>query len=90
MKSINFEGVNCIFAKDQPEYTSLPVYKDSGKEGEVISVWKPTIKERFKILFGFNIGLSLWTFHNSLQPQRLFITNKKERMIKDGVLQSQK
>ncbi len=82
MEPIDFEGTNCIFAKDQPEYMTLPVCKIIGEEGEVISIWKPTKKERFQILFGFNIGLSLWTFNNNLQPQRIFVSSQKEKLKK--------
>ncbi len=78
MKPIKFSGYNCVFAKDQPKYIPLPAKKIVGVEGKVTSVWKPTFKERLKILFGFNIGLSLWTFNHSLQPQRVFIFEKNK------------
>jgi len=77
MKPIKFKGYNCIFAKDQPEYIPLPVKKIIGHKGEIISVWKPTLKERIKILFGFNIGLSLLTFNEPLQPLKIFIYKKE-------------
>lgn len=78
MRPIKFRGYNCVFAEDQPEYIPLPVKKITGKKGEVISVWKPTFKERLRILFGFNIGLSLWTFNLPLQPLRVFIFEKNK------------
>jgi len=79
MDPIDFEGSNCVFAEDQPEYLPLPVRKVDGKEGEVISVWKPTLKERLQILIGANIGLSLWTFHGPLTPSRIFVDHHKEK-----------
>lgn len=35
-----FPEVNVIYAKDQPEYNPLPVYKDS--QGTVVSCWELT------------------------------------------------
>lgn len=79
MQPIDFEGSNCVYAKDQPEYIPLPVCKVPGQEGEVISIWKPTFRERIKILFGGNIGLSMWTFNHPLQPIRIFVSSHKEK-----------
>ncbi len=76
MKAIDFKESNCVFGKGQPEYLPLPAFRS--KEGEVISIWKPTLKERFQILFGANIGLSLFTFNQPIQPQRLFIVHFEE------------
>ena len=50
MIPIKFKGYNVIYAENQPEYTPLPVYKDS--EGTVTSCWQFTFLERVKILFG--------------------------------------
>lgn len=82
MKPVDFELSNCIYAEDQPEYLPLPVRKITGEEGEVISLWKPTLLERIKILFGKNIGLSLWTFHKALTPSRVFVSDYKEKLSK--------
>lgn len=79
MKPIDFDKANCTYVKDQPEYMPLPAQKKKGAEGEVISVWKPTFKERVKLLFGSNIGLSMWTFNGPLTPSRVFISEYKEK-----------
>jgi len=79
MRPIDFDDATDIYAEDQPEYLPLRVEKVPGKEGEIISVWKPTFKERIAILFGNNIGLSVWTFHKRLSPLRIFITDCKEK-----------
>ncbi|MCE5184560.1 MAG: hypothetical protein LLF76_00345 [Planctomycetaceae bacterium] len=79
MKPIDFEGSNCVYAKDQPKYIPLPVCKVPGPEGEVISVWKPTDEERKQIAEGANIALSMWTFNQPLQPIRMFVGHHKEK-----------
>ncbi len=75
MKPIEFEGSNCVFAKDQPEYLPLPAYQSKGIEGEVVSCWRLSWKERIKILFGNPIFISVWAFHKPLQPQRPSLDN---------------
>lgn len=77
MKPIEFPEQNVVFAKDQPQYQPLPAFKDSGPEGEVISCWKLTFKERVRILFTGKLWVSLLSFHNPLTPS-YFTTNKKE------------
>jgi len=69
MKPINFKQAGVIFAKNQPEYMPLPAYK--GDDGKVISCWKMGFKERLKIFLTGRIWLTLLTFNNPLQPQRL-------------------
>jgi hypothetical protein len=80
MDPIDFEGSNCTFAKDQPEYIPLPVCKVPGAEGEILSVWKPTDEERKQIAEGANIELSVWTFNYALQPLRMFVSQRKEKI----------
>lgn len=75
MRPVEFPGHNAVYAKDQPEYIPLPVYKSEGKEGEVISCWQLTFKERLKLLFTGRIYWSQWTFHGPLQPQRPTLDN---------------
>lgn len=60
-----------IYAKDQPEYISLPAIKTL--DGEVITRWQLTWKERIKVLFSGNIWLSLLTFNQNLQPIKLHV-----------------
>ena len=79
MKPIRFKEVNIEFAKDQPEYNTLPAYRDQGQQGEVITCWKLSFKERFRILFGANIWLCLLSFHKPLTPS--FMSTKKSDVI---------
>ena len=68
MKPINFNEVNVTYAKDQPEYLPLPVYKTAS--GEVTSCWKLTFREKLSVLIHGKIWINLMTFNNPLQPQR--------------------
>ena len=49
MKPIKFKEQNIIYAKDQKEYNSLPAFRYD--DGEVISCWRLSLKERIKVLF---------------------------------------
>ena len=51
MKPIEFKHQNIVFAKDQPEYQPLPALKFESSNGEVVSCWKLSFKERIKIVF---------------------------------------
>lgn len=73
MKPIEFEGVNCTYAKDQPEYLPLPVKKLEGAEGRVVACWKMSPRERIKALFTGCVWVSLWTFNKPLTPSRLSV-----------------
>ena len=75
MKPIEFKGSNVVFAKDQPQYLTLPAYLDPGPEGTVISCWQLTLKERIKILFTGKLWLSHLMFGKPLAP--LFISVNK-------------
>lgn len=67
MKPIEFKEHNIVYAKDQPEYLPLPVYKD--ESGQVISCWKLSFKERLSVLFSGKVWLRQLTFNQALQPQ---------------------
>ncbi len=71
MKPIEFPEQTTIVAKDQPEYMPLPAFIDSGPQGDVISCWQLTWKERLQILFTGKIWLSLWCFHKPITPSRI-------------------
>lgn len=73
MKPVKFEECNVEFAKDQPEYNSLHAFR--ADNGEVITCWKLSFKERIKVLFSGNIWLSLQTFNKPLTPS--FMTTNK-------------
>lgn len=64
---IEFKGVNCIYAKDQPEYLPLPVWKDEA--GFTVSCWQFTEDEMEEIKKnGGKCYLSILTFNQPLQP----------------------
>jgi len=67
MKPIKFKEQNCILAEDQPQYQPLPVYR--AEDGQVISCWSLTFKERLRVLFSGKIWYSVLTFNKPLQPQ---------------------
>ncbi len=60
-----------VYAKDQPQYTPLPVLRNEA--GIVLSRWTLTDDEREAILAGADIMLSVHTFGGPLQPVRLEI-----------------
>lgn len=68
MKPIEFKQQNCVFAKDQPEYQPLPALRLDTREGEVISCWRLSLRERIKILFTGKMWLSLTMFGKPLTP----------------------
>lgn len=67
MKPVAFKEQNCVYAKDQPQYQQLPVYRT--EEGRVISCWKLTWWERVAVLLSGRIWWSVLTFNHPLQPQ---------------------
>lgn len=84
MKPIEFKGTNFIFAKDQPEYFSLPVWrKPNSSKGVVVSCWKAGLIERFKILFSGKLYLSLLSFNKPLTPNRIYAENPIKYFLED-------
>lgn len=67
MKPIEFEGMNRVYAENQPEYLPLPVRK--AEDGEVVSCWKLTWWERVKVLITGKMWFACLTFNQPLQPQ---------------------
>jgi hypothetical protein len=57
-----------LFAKDQPEYQTLPAYKF---KDNVVSCWGLSWKERFQIFFGGRVFVSLKTWNKPLTPSYL-------------------
>ena len=76
MKPIEFKDQNVVFAKDQPEYQPLPALRLSTPEGEVISCWKMSFKERLKVLFTGKVWLSLMSFNKPLTPSFMSVNRK--------------
>lgn len=68
-----------VYAKDQPEYTPLPAVRTV--QGEVITRWKLTFRERLVVLFSGNIWLNLLTFNNPLQPIKLSVIEPEVNVI---------
>jgi len=79
MKPISFPQQNCIYAKDQIKFLPLPVYKDP--DGQVISCWALTLRERFKLLFTGRMWWRQLPFNSSLQAVLPEIDNP---FIKEG------
>jgi len=71
MKPIGFKEQTCIYAENQPEYVPLPVFKTD--DGEVISCWAMTWRERLSVLLTGKIWWSVLTFNNPLQPQQPYV-----------------
>jgi hypothetical protein len=55
-----------IYAKDQPAY--LPLHAWRSPEGDVVTRWHLTWRERLRLLFGGTLWLTVLTFNRPLQP----------------------
>lgn len=84
MKPKKFKEANVIFAKDQPEYNQLPAFRSESQNGEVITCWQLSFKERLRVLFKGEIWLCLLTFNKPLSPTYL-TTEKKEVLTTEKV-----
>ena len=69
MNPVKFKEINCIYAKNQPEYLDLPAHKS--KDGIVTSCWQLNLKERIKLLLSGKIFIQIMTFNTPLQPIRI-------------------
>jgi len=77
MKISKFKECNVVFAKNQPEYLPLPALKM--EDGQVISCWKASFRERLKILFVGRIWLNVLTFNQPLQPLLMSVNKPFKR-----------
>lgn len=75
MKPVNFDGSNFVYAEDQDEYLSLPVYKHGDELGTVSACWQLSLPERLKVLLSGRIYSSLLAFDKPLTPQRLDVNS---------------
>lgn len=66
MTPVKFDGVNVVYAENQPEYFPLPGYRKPN--GEFTTCWKLTWRERLRVLFHGRFWLNVLTFNNPLQP----------------------
>lgn len=75
-------GVNLpevVFAEDQGQYLSLPAYRNENDPAyPVLTRWKLSWRERFKILLSGDLYLWLLTFGKPLQPLNLTVDKPKE------------
>jgi len=72
VKPIQFPEVNGLLAKDQPQYKTLPVYKDpEDPVGEVISCWELTPEETMHVLHTGKIWMRMITFNGQVLPTLL-------------------
>jgi len=85
MKPIKFKDQNTTFAKDQPEYGQLPALVINSPQGEVISCWKLSFREKVKILFTGKLWVSLMMFGKPLTPSMFSVNHKDLYTRGDGV-----
>ncbi len=83
MKPISFKHQNTVFAKDQPEYMPLPALKLDTPEGEVISCWSLSFRERLILLITGRVWLSLMSFNKPLTPSFLAVKRSEVFEIKE-------
>ena len=71
------EGGRIVFAADQPEYNPLPVWRKP--QGQVVSRWRLTWRERLAALVGRPLYVEVLTFNNPLQP--IFLTFSEDEAL---------
>ena len=74
-----YELLETVYAKDQPNYKPLPVWKQH--DGTTLSRWRLTWKERLRVLFSGNVYLWILTFNQPLQP--VMLQTEKPQMTND-------
>lgn len=79
MKALEFKEQNLVFAKDQPEYLPLPVFKNDSPKGEVIFCMGLSFMERLRVLISGKIWVRLLTFNKPLTPS--YLTTKKSEVL---------
>lgn len=79
MNPIAFKEHNVVFAIGQPEYLPLPAYRD--EDGQVITCWKMSWRERAVAFLTGRIWLSTLTFNERLQPQHVGVESP---FVRDG------
>lgn len=84
MKAVDFPYKNVDIAKDQPEYNTLPALVLGDRNGTVISCWELTDEEIEELKKTKRIYLSLWTFGQPLQPQRMAVNIDEFIELKRG------
>lgn len=74
MKPISFEQTNCMVAKNQDEYLTLPAHHDP-ENGILTSCWKLSVDEIEIIKETGIIWFQQWTFNENMQPIMMTIEN---------------
>ena len=77
MRPTKFKESNKTYAENQPEYLPLPVFKSI--DGQVVSCWQLSLRERIKLLITGKLWLCLHTFNKPLQP--IFMTTIKSELL---------
>ena len=83
MKPTTFKHQNIVFASNQSEYLPLPALKIDSPNGEVISCWKMSFKERIKVLLTGTVWLSLMSFNKPLTPSYISVNRKDVYSLPD-------
>lgn len=73
MEPKKFDGANCVYGANQPEYQDLPAQRYGGSLGQVVTCWQLSPEELQKVQETGEIWLSLLTFGNPLQPVMLTV-----------------
>lgn len=60
-----------IFAKNQPEYLPLPAVRVDTETGEIVTRWRLSWRERWRLFCGGDLYLHVLTFGHPLQPLKL-------------------
>lgn len=82
MKAVDFKEQTIVVGENQDEYLDLPAFQHNDDYATMTFCWRPTFKERVKILFGGNIWQSVMTFGAPIQPQR--IVGEKPSLIDES------
>lgn len=79
MKPIYFKEHNKVYAKNQKQYFTLPVYEDEVQGGRAFHCWKLSFLERVRILFSGKLWINVLNFNKPLQPIKPMINNPFRR-----------
>jgi hypothetical protein len=74
MRVVSFPEQTVTYAKDQPQYISLPAHRFADDpQGRIACCWALTWRERLRVLFSGTIWQQVLTFNQPLQPQKLTV-----------------
>ena len=87
MKSIKFKEANIVLAEDQEQYETIHAYAAGTKEGHIVTCWKLSAWERFKLLITGKLWMTMLTFGEPMNPIYMTVTKKEvltNKEEKDG------